>query len=124
MLGRQLNCRPNIEVPALMPCILYCKLVISNLKFQIEPLSLHAMPRHELKLPDLGIDDQPITVSAWFVKQGTRVSEDDPIVEVLCGGATVDLPAGVDGILIEKSAAEDEPLEIGQTLAVLETLDE
>ena len=51
------------------------------------------MPQHELTLPDLGIDDQPITVSSWLVKRGTPVTEEDPVVEVLCGGVTVDLPA-------------------------------
>ncbi len=51
------------------------------------------MPLHELLLPDLGIDDQPITVSSWLVKKGAGVTEDDPLVEVLCGCATVDLPA-------------------------------
>jgi 2-oxoglutarate dehydrogenase E2 component (dihydrolipoamide succinyltransferase) len=78
------------------------------------------MSRYELTLPDLGIDDQPITVSSWFVKKGTRVKDDEPLVEVLCGGVTVDLPAGASGILIEKSVAEDEIVTVGQTLAVIE----
>jgi pyruvate/2-oxoglutarate dehydrogenase complex dihydrolipoamide acyltransferase (E2) component len=78
------------------------------------------MSRYEIKLPDLGIDDQPITLSSWLVKQGARVLENDPVVEVLCGGVTVDLPAGADGIVAEKLAADDEVVKVGQTLAVIE----
>jgi pyruvate/2-oxoglutarate dehydrogenase complex dihydrolipoamide acyltransferase (E2) component len=81
------------------------------------------MPRYELTLPDLGIVDQPISVSSWLVKRGTRVAEGEPVVEVLCGGVTVDLPAVHDGILIEKLAGEDEVLEVGRKLAIIETVD-
>ena len=82
------------------------------------------MPRYELTLPDLGIDDQPITASAWLVQQGTRVAEDDAVLEVLCGGVTVDLPAGAEGIVVEKLVADDDILAVGQKLAVIEMPDE
>ncbi len=81
------------------------------------------MPRYELTLPDLGIDDQPIRVSSWLVKRGTRVTEDEPVLEVLCGGVTVDLPATIAGIIVEKLVADDEVLKVGQKLAVIETTD-
>ncbi len=79
------------------------------------------MPRYELTLPDLGIEDQPITVSSWLVKRGTHLSEGEPVLEVLCGGVTVDLPAAKPGILREKLVSDDEVLEVGQRLAVIET---
>jgi pyruvate/2-oxoglutarate dehydrogenase complex dihydrolipoamide acyltransferase (E2) component len=73
-----------------------------------------------LVLPDLGIDDQPVTLSVWLVKRGAKVKESDPLVEVLCGGATVDLPSPCRGILTEKLVQEDERLHVGQALAVIE----
>jgi 2-oxoglutarate dehydrogenase E2 component (dihydrolipoamide succinyltransferase) len=79
------------------------------------------MPQHELTLPDLGIEDQPITVSSWLVKRGTQVIENEPVLEVLCGGVTVDLPATIPGILVEKLVSDDEVLKVGQRLAVIET---
>jgi pyruvate/2-oxoglutarate dehydrogenase complex dihydrolipoamide acyltransferase (E2) component len=78
------------------------------------------MPRYELSLPDLGIEDQPITVSSWLVRRGTRVTEGEPVLEVLCGGITVDLPAAINGILVEKLVTFDEVLKVGQKLAVIE----
>ena len=79
------------------------------------------MPRHELILPDLGIDDQPITVSLWLIERGSRVVEGDQVLEVLAGSATVDLPAPADGVLAETLVSEDELLVVGQRLAVIES---
>ena len=81
------------------------------------------MKRHELELPELGIDDVPIRLSLWLVEEGALVSEGDPVVEILAGAATVDLPAPADGRLAETLASEDDELEVGQTLAVIESDD-
>jgi 2-oxoisovalerate dehydrogenase E2 component (dihydrolipoyl transacylase) len=72
-----------------------------------------------LTLPDLGLDDQPIVLSMWLVKKDTRVAAGEPVVEVLAGSVTVDLPSPADGILIEKLVADGESLAIGQRLAVI-----
>ncbi|MGD0518630.1 MAG: biotin/lipoyl-containing protein [Thermoguttaceae bacterium] len=82
------------------------------------------MPQYELTMPDLGIEDHPITVSSWLVKRGTTVTEDEPVLEVLCGGVTVDLSAAIKGILVEKLVAFDEVLKLGQRFAVIETQNE
>ena len=77
------------------------------------------MARYELLLPDLGIDDSPMVISLWLVKPGSRVSAGDRVVEILAGPATIDLPSPVDGILVKTLADEDEPLTVGQCLAVI-----
>jgi pyruvate/2-oxoglutarate dehydrogenase complex dihydrolipoamide acyltransferase (E2) component len=77
------------------------------------------MSSRKLTLPDLGIDDQSITLSSWYLNRGERVSEGEPLVEVLCGGVTVDLPSPAEGILVEKCAAEDDIIAVGQTLAII-----
>ncbi len=79
------------------------------------------MPRIELCLPDLGLDDQPITLSGWLVPRGARVTAGERVAEVLTGPATVDLPSPVDGVLIQRLVDEDEPIIVGQPLAVIET---
>ena len=80
------------------------------------------MPQIELRLPDLGLDDQPITLSMWLVPRGARVTAGERVAEVLAGPATVDLPSPADGMLIERLVDEDEPITVGQPLAVIETL--
>ena len=78
------------------------------------------MPRIELCLPDLGLDDQPITLSGWLVPRGARVTAGERVAEILAGPATVDLPSPVDGVLIRRLVDEDEPIAVGQPLAVIE----
>jgi len=78
------------------------------------------MPRHELRLPDLGIDDQPMKVSLWLVRRGSRVVEGEQLLEVLAGSALVDLAAPVSGTLVETLVSEDDPIRPGQRLAVIE----
>ena len=79
------------------------------------------MPRRDLILPDLAIDATSITASVWLVGRGKRVTAGEPVLEVLAGVVTVDLPSPADGVLAEKLVAEDELLEVGQRLAVIES---
>ena len=78
------------------------------------------MKRHELKLPHLGLDDQPIKAGLWLVKPGSRVAQGDPVLEVVVGSAVVDLAAPASGVLAEVLVDQDTPLQAGQLLAVVE----
>ncbi len=78
------------------------------------------MPRHQLIVPDLGLGNQPMTLSLWLVRPGSRVARRQPIVEIAAGPATVDLPSPADGVLVEMLVDEDEPVAVGQPLAVVE----
>ena len=78
------------------------------------------MPRIDLCLPDLGLDDQPIALSGWFVPRGARVTAGERVAEILAGPATVDLPSPVDGVLVQRLVDVDEPITVGQPLAVFE----
>jgi len=77
--------------------------------------------RHPLVLPDLDIDDVPTTLSLWLVDLGSEVSEGDRLVEIVAGGATIDLPSPASGRLIEMLIGEDEPVSPGDVLGVIET---
>lgn len=72
-----------------------------------------------LTLPDLGLGDQPIVLSLWLVNKGSQVAEGEPLVEVLAGPVTVDLPSPIDGVLAEKSAFPGDVLAIGERLATI-----
>jgi pyruvate/2-oxoglutarate dehydrogenase complex dihydrolipoamide acyltransferase (E2) component len=80
------------------------------------------MQRHYLTLPELGIEGGPIVVSLWLVERGSRVEAGEPVLEVLAGVATVDLPAPADGVLVETLVGEDESLRVSQRLAVIESM--
>jgi pyruvate/2-oxoglutarate dehydrogenase complex dihydrolipoamide acyltransferase (E2) component len=78
------------------------------------------MSRHDIALPDLGFGKRRMTVSLWLVPRGGRVKAGEPVIEILCGSATVDLPAPSDGVLVEKCATEDAAVAVGQRLGVIE----
>jgi pyruvate/2-oxoglutarate dehydrogenase complex dihydrolipoamide acyltransferase (E2) component len=78
------------------------------------------MAPHHLRMPNLGIDDQPIRLSVWFVRPGKCIAAGERVAEILAGPATVDLPSPVDGTLIETLVNEDEPVQTGQILALIE----
>ena len=75
--------------------------------------------RHELKLPNLGVDDLPIVATTWMVELGEEVTEGDRMLEVVAGSVSVDLPAPASGILAEVWVEEDEQVQTGQLLAVV-----
>ena len=75
------------------------------------------MTNHELCLPELEIDDQPILVSLWLVRRGSRVTRGEQVLELLAGAATVDLAAPIDGVLSAVHVEEGDTLTVGQRLA-------
>jgi 2-oxoglutarate dehydrogenase E2 component (dihydrolipoamide succinyltransferase) len=79
------------------------------------------MARIELRLPDLGLDDQPISLSNWLVSRGAKVEAGEPVAEILTGPATLDLPSPAAGVIVRRLVDVDEPLSVGQVLAVIET---
>jgi pyruvate/2-oxoglutarate dehydrogenase complex dihydrolipoamide acyltransferase (E2) component len=75
--------------------------------------------RHELVLPDLGMAEIPVLASVWLVEAGAEVTEGDRLLEVVAGSVTVDLPSPASGTLSEIFVGEDDPLAVGQLLAVV-----
>jgi 2-oxoglutarate dehydrogenase E2 component (dihydrolipoamide succinyltransferase) len=71
----------------------------------------------DLVLPNFELDGVTHVVTAWHAAIGQRVVEGDRLVEITAGDVTVDLPAPMSGILIERCAAMDEAVTVGQLLA-------
>lgn len=78
------------------------------------------MKRHEIILPDLGFDGQSIVMGQWLVERGSCVRAGEQVLEVLAPGAVIDLASPADGVLAEILVDEDDPLQPGQRLAVIE----
>lgn len=80
-----------------------------------------SVERHLLTLPELGVGDRPVVASVWLVEVGGEVTEGDRLLEVLAGEVTIDLPSPASGVLIETLVEEEEPLIVGQPLALIES---
>ena len=80
-----------------------------------------AHPRREsLAVPDCGMMGVPVRVSLWLVPEGADVLEGDRVVELLAGGATIDLESPVAGRLVAQLVDEDETVTPGTAIAEFE----
>ena len=70
-------------------------------------------------MPDLTLEG-PVKVSLWLVPRGATVLAGDRVVELLAGGATIDLEAPVAGRLVRQLIDEDDVVGPGTVLAEIE----
>jgi 2-oxoglutarate dehydrogenase E2 component (dihydrolipoamide succinyltransferase) len=78
------------------------------------------MARMNIILPAMGEGVIEATISKWLVTEGTRVSEDDPLVEVATDKVDSEVPAPVSGTLVSIIAKEGSVTKIGDILAIIE----
>ncbi len=82
------------------------------------------MAEHKATLPDLGDDAGDLArVSFFYYDEGETVEKDQPLVQMVTDKATFDVPTPVSGTLTSIEADEDENVEVGGLLAVIETPD-
>ncbi|NLS90870.1 MAG: hypothetical protein GXX96_01615 [Planctomycetaceae bacterium] len=74
-----------------------------------------------MRLPGLDMPGAPIRLTLWFAPLGSHVERGEPILEVTSGAVTIDFPAPASGLLAERLVAEDEPVEPGTLLAIIDT---
>jgi len=67
-------------------------------------------------LPDLGEGVQEGELMNWLVKNGDKVEQDQPLLEVMTDKATVEIPAPNDGVIDGIKTTEGDILKVGQVL--------
>jgi pyruvate dehydrogenase E2 component (dihydrolipoamide acetyltransferase) len=77
--------------------------------------------KFEFRLPDIGEGLAEAEVAKWLVSVGDRVTEDQPVVEMMTDKASVELPSPGAGVVIEQRVAEGDVVKTGAVLYVLET---
>ncbi len=84
-------------------------------------MQIDAHPRREpLAVPECGVMGVPVRVSLWLVPEGADVLEGDRVVELLVGGATIDLESPVAGRLVAQFVDEDEVVTPGAVIGEFE----
>ncbi|MEU2514400.1 2-oxoglutarate dehydrogenase, E2 component, dihydrolipoamide succinyltransferase [Streptomyces syringium] len=71
-------------------------------------------------LPALGESVSEGTVTRWLKAEGERVEVDEPLLEVSTDKVDTEIPAPASGILASIKVAEDETVEVGAELAVID----
>ncbi|GAA2610661.1 2-oxoglutarate dehydrogenase, E2 component, dihydrolipoamide succinyltransferase [Streptomyces tubercidicus] len=71
-------------------------------------------------LPALGESVTEGTVTRWLKAEGERVEADEPLLEVSTDKVDTEIPAPAAGVLTAIKVAEDETVEVGAELAVID----
>ncbi len=79
------------------------------------------MAKFELKLPKMGESVAEATITSWLKEVGDTIELDEAIVEIATDKVDSEVPSEVEGVLVEKLFNVDDVVQVGQTLAVIET---
>ncbi|MFJ4919344.1 2-oxoglutarate dehydrogenase, E2 component, dihydrolipoamide succinyltransferase [Streptomyces sp. NPDC088725] len=71
-------------------------------------------------LPALGESVTEGTVTRWLKAEGERVEADEPLLEVSTDKVDTEIPAPSSGVLASIKVAEDETVEVGAELAIID----
>ena len=73
-----------------------------------------------VSMPQLGESVTEGTVTRWLKKEGERVEADEPLLEVSTDKVDTEIPSPAAGVLRGIAVGEDETVEVGAQLAVIE----
>lgn len=81
------------------------------------------MSRFEIKLPKMGESVAEATITSWLKNIGDSVELDEVIVEIATDKVDSEVPCEVEGTLVEILFDVNDVAKVGDTIAVIETLD-
>ncbi|OYX82696.1 MAG: diapophytoene dehydrogenase, partial [Flavobacteriales bacterium 32-34-25] len=79
------------------------------------------MARFELKLPRMGESVAEATITNWLKQVGDKIEADEAVLEVATDKVDSEVPSEVSGVLVEQLFSKDDLVEVGQTIAIIET---
>jgi len=79
------------------------------------------MARFELKLPKMGESVAEATITNWLKQVGDKIEADEVVLEIATDKVDSEVPSEVSGVLVEQLFAKDDMVQVGQTIAIIET---
>ena len=79
------------------------------------------MAKFELKLPKMGESVAEATLTNWLKEVGEKIDVDEAVLEIATDKVDSEVPSEVEGVLIEKLFNVDDVIQVGQTIAIIET---
>ena len=70
-------------------------------------------------MPKLGESDQEATITKWFVKEGDKIEEDEPLFEVATDKVDSEIPSPVDGVVKKIFHLVNALVPVGETVAII-----
>lgn len=75
----------------------------------------------ELKLPKMGESVAEATITNWLINVGETIAIDQAVLEIATDKVDSEVPSEVAGILIQQLFQKDDLVQVGQTIAIIET---
>jgi 2-oxoglutarate dehydrogenase E2 component (dihydrolipoamide succinyltransferase) len=79
------------------------------------------MAKYELIMPKMGESIMEATILNWSKKEGDRVELDETILEIATDKVDSEIPSPVEGVIKELLFQENDVVEIGKVIAIIET---
>ena len=79
------------------------------------------MAKFELKLPKMGESVAEATVTNWLKQVGDKIEMDEAVLEIATDKVDSEVPSEVAGTLVEILFNTDDVVQVGQTIAIIET---
>lgn len=79
------------------------------------------MAKFELKLPKMGESVAEATLTNWLKEVGDTIEADEAVLEIATDKVDSEVPSEVNGVLVEKLFNVDDVIQVGQTIAIIET---
>jgi 2-oxoglutarate dehydrogenase E2 component (dihydrolipoamide succinyltransferase) len=82
------------------------------------------MSEFKILMPKLGESVQEATITKWFVNEGDRIEEDNPVFEVATDKVDSEIPSPVDGIVKKILFPVNSLVPVGETVAIIDLGDD
>lgn len=79
------------------------------------------MAKFELKLPKMGESVAEATITNWLKNVGDTIAMDEAVLEIATDKVDSEVPSEVSGVLVEQLFQKDDVVQVGQTIAIIET---
>jgi 2-oxoglutarate dehydrogenase E2 component (dihydrolipoamide succinyltransferase) len=79
------------------------------------------MAKYQLLLPKMGESVAEATIIKWSKKPGDYIEADETVMEIATDKVDSEVPSPVSGKLVEQLCKEDEVVQVGSVIAIIET---
>jgi 2-oxoglutarate dehydrogenase E2 component (dihydrolipoamide succinyltransferase) len=77
------------------------------------------MSEFKILMPKLGESVQEATITKWFVKEGDKIEEDEPVFEVATDKVDSEIPSPVEGVVKKIFYPLNAIVPVGETVAII-----
>ena len=79
------------------------------------------MAQYELIMPKMGESVAEATITNWLKNEGDTIDADESVLEIATDKVDSEVPSPVEGILVKKLFNENDVVQVGQAIAIINT---